>query len=69
MARDGHAAVCLGWGDNAQLLITGGSDSSYCTLSDVWMLNMRLGKWKEVSVVLYMDQVQFVTWLLAKYPP
>ena len=51
MARDGHAAVCLGWGDSAQLLIYGGWNGGRA-LSDVWVLDVHSGRWREVSVGL-----------------
>ena len=51
MARDSHAAVCLESGENAQLLITGGYGGGG-TLSDVWVLDVHSGRWREVSVGL-----------------
>ena len=48
--RGGHVAVCLGYGgDNLKLLVTGGVDANYVTLSDVWILDLDSRKWKEVS--------------------
>ena len=47
--RSFHAAVCLGHGgDHPQLLITGGNHGS--VLSDVWLLDVQSGRWKEVRV-------------------
>ena len=49
VGRSGHAAVCLGYGgDHPQLLITGGYDGT--RLSDVWLLDLQSGRWREVSV-------------------
>ena len=54
--RDEHAAVCLGYGgDHPQLLVTGGFTSEGFTndgvvLSDVWMLDVQSGRWREVRV-------------------
>ena len=48
--RDSHAAVCLGYGgDHPQLLVTGGWDG-YSVLSDVWLLDVQSGRWREVRV-------------------
>ena len=48
--RDEHAAVCLGYGgDHPQLLVTGGNDGSN-VLSDVWLLDVQSGRWREVRV-------------------
>ena len=48
--RDSHAAVCLGYGgDHPQLLVTGGFDGIRA-LSDVWLLDVQSGRWKEVRV-------------------
>ena len=45
-----HAAVCLGYGgDHPQLLVTGGIDRS-SVLSDVWLLDVQSGRWREVRV-------------------
>ena len=42
--------MCLEYGgDHPQLLITGGVDEDYEVLSDAWILDLRAGKWKEVS--------------------
>ena len=47
-----HAAVCLGYGgDHPQLLVTGGEGSTYRdVLSDVWLLDVQSGRWREVRV-------------------
>ena len=48
--RYSHAAVCLGYGgDHPQLLVTGGWTSGV-TLSDVWLLDVQSGRWREVRV-------------------
>ena len=48
--RDDHAAVCLGFGgDHPQLLITGGWDGEIA-LGDVWILDIRSWRWREVRV-------------------
>ena len=44
--RDEHAAVCVGYGDRPQLLVTGGW--SVYILSDMWLLDVDTGKWREV---------------------
>ena len=51
--RSFHAAVCLGYGgDHPQLLITGGNHGS--VLSDVWLLDVQSGRWKEgVNSILH----------------
>ena len=47
--RYGHAAVCLGYGgDHPQLLVTGGDGIHI--LSDVWLLDVQSGRWREVRV-------------------
>ena len=49
--RDEHAAVCLGYGgDHPQLLVTGGWAGGGDVLSDVWLLDVQSGRWKEVRV-------------------
>ena len=49
--RSYHAAVCLGYGgDHPQLLVTGGLESDYAVLSDVWLLDVQSGRWREVRV-------------------
>ena len=46
-----HAAVSLGYGgDHPQLLVTGGWGSDLDVLSDLWMLDMQSGRWREVRV-------------------
>ena len=48
--RYSHAAVCLGYGgDHPQLLVTGGTDGSR-VMSDVWLLDVQSGRWREVRV-------------------
>ena len=49
--RTRHAAVCLGYGgDHPQLLVTGGWTGGGDVLSDVWLLDVQSGRWREVSV-------------------
>ena len=49
--RYSPAAVCLGYGgDNPQLLVTGGWTSGGDVLSDVWLLDVQSGRWREVRV-------------------
>ena len=51
VGRSAHAAVCLGYGgDHLYLLVTGGLDNDTTTLSDVWMLDLKSGRWREVRV-------------------
>ena len=46
-----HAAVCLGYGgDHPQLLVTGGWGRGGDVLSDVWLLDVQSGRWREVRV-------------------
>ena len=48
--RSFHAAVCLGYGgDHSQLLVTGGFDGRR-VMSDVWLLDVQSGRWREVRV-------------------
>ena len=51
VARDIHAAVCLDYGgDHPQLLVTGGRGAGNKVLSDVWVLDVQSGRWREVRV-------------------
>ena len=50
VARSHHAAVCLHYGkDSPQVLITGGLDNGGKALSDLWVLDILSGSFKEVS--------------------
>ena len=50
VGRMAHAAVSLGYrGDHPQLLVTGGQDGT-TVLSDVWLLDLESGRWREVRV-------------------
>ena len=50
MAREGHASVCLGYdGDHPQIVVIGGIDDDYKVLSDMWLLDVVSGIWREVS--------------------
>ena len=52
VARDSHASVCLSYGgDHPELLITGGIDDNDKVLSDMWILNLQSGRWREVSII------------------
>ena len=49
--RSSHAAVCLGYGgDHPQLLVTGGRTGGGDVPSDVWLLDVHSGRWREVRV-------------------
>ena len=50
MKRSSHAACCLNYGEeNTQLLVTGGVDRNGNTLQDAWILDVKSGRWREVS--------------------
>ena len=52
MGRSSHAACCLNYGEeHPQLLVSGGLDKDEKTLSDLWVLDVEAGTWKEVSIV------------------
>ena len=52
MGRVQHAACCLNYGEeHPQLLVSGGWDKDGNTLSDMWVVDVERGTWKEVSVV------------------
>ena len=47
--RRNHVAACLGYGgQHPQLFISGGIDSSYKVLDDIWLWDPKSNKWKEV---------------------
>ena len=49
--RSLHGAVCLGYGgDHPQLLVTGGRTNRSSVLSDMWLLDVQSGRWREVRV-------------------
>ena len=51
VGRAHHAATCLGsGGDHPQLMISGGYDDKLTTFSDIWILDVTSGRWREVSV-------------------
>ena len=53
MGRSTHTAVCLGPGDHPQVLVYGGRDrSSGKVLSDMWVLDVHSGRWREVCIVM-----------------
>ena len=50
MAREGHASVCLGYdGDHPQIVVIGGIDDDDKVLSDMWLLDVVSGRWREVN--------------------
>ena len=54
--RDSHAACCLNYGqDDPQVLVTGGVDENLNVLNDMWILDIKSGKWREVSVDVHMN--------------
>ena len=54
--RSGHAACCLNYGEeHPQLLVTGGVDLNDNTLQDAWILDVKSGRWKEVSGDMHMN--------------
>ena len=58
--RASHAATCLNYGEeHPQLLVTGGVDNNATTLQDAWILDVKSGRWKEVSGDEYM--VEYIT--------
>ena len=48
VGRSRHAATCLGYGDDPQLLVTGGTDKDNKVLGDTWILDLQDGRWREV---------------------
>ena len=49
MARCYHASVCLGYdGDHPQIVVIGGIGGNK-VLSDMWLLDVVSGIWREVS--------------------
>ena len=64
MARQSHAAVCLGYGgDHPQLLVTGGLDKDCTVLSDIWVLDLQFLRWKEVSREVCSAHFILVEWI------
>jgi len=52
VARCNHAACCINYGDDQPvLLMTGGTDKNYNTLSDAWLFEVNSRKWREVREV------------------
>ena len=50
MARSDHASVCLGYdGDHPQIVVIGGLGGGNKVLSDMWLLDVVSGRWREVS--------------------
>ena len=53
VARNCHAAVCLNYGgDDPQFLVFGGWNDKNMVLSDVWMLDLESGRWREVRAII-----------------
>ena len=51
IARWGHAACCINFGNEApHLLVAGGVDNDNNTLGDAWLLNVDGKSWKEVGI-------------------
>ena len=50
-ARDGHSACTIERAPRPLLLITGGWDASDHALSDLWLLDINSGLWKQVKPV------------------
>ena len=50
MGRSVHTAVCLGPGDHPQVLVYGGVDNSGKVLSDMWVVDVHSGRWREVCM-------------------
>ncbi len=49
--RSSHAACCLNYGrDHSQLLVYGGVDNKSNVLRNMWVLDVDIVKWTEVSV-------------------
>ena len=58
--RSSHAACCLNFGqDHPQVLVTGGLNKDGNTLSDMWILDVKSGRWREVR-----DDVHMNIWLV-----
>ena len=49
VGREDHAAVGLG---NDRLLVTGGEADGLVALGDMWLLDLRSGKWREVRILI-----------------
>ena len=55
VGRTRHAACCLNYGEeHPQLLVTGGVDTNDNALQDAWILDVKSGRWREVSGDVYM---------------
>ena len=51
--RASHAACCLNYGEEfPQLLVTGGINGQRMPFTDMWILDIRRGNWRMVSVGL-----------------
>ena len=52
MGRSAHTAVCLSPADHPQVLVFGGLDRSNKALSDMWVVDVHSGRWREVCRML-----------------
>ena len=53
--RSAHAACCLNYGqDHPQVLVTGGFNKNTNILNDMWILDVKSGRWREVRDDVYM---------------
>ena len=52
--RSHHGACCLNYDeDHPKVLISGGRDEQDDVLSDMWILDVNIGKWTEVRMLVY----------------
>ena len=57
--RKYHAAVCIEHGgDRPQLVITGGLGAGDKVLNDVWIMDIKSGRWKKV--ITYLGYLLFI---------
>ena len=61
VGRCSHAAACIGQ-DDPHLLISGGLDKAYRSLSDVWLYGLGTGRWREVSMSVVCTVTYYVYW-------
>ena len=49
VGRSYHAACCLNYGeDHIKVLISGGIDKDLNVLKDMWLMDIKSGRWTEV---------------------
>ena len=66
--RSLHAACCLGYaGDHIHLLVTGGVGKDDKLLTDTWLFNLSLKKWKEVRCLLSLHVVLIIIIIMSMY--